>query len=119
MKTIVVDADKCYACLACVVECSYRRTDTPANAPLTAENTAQSACEVEAVGPDPVPLVCHHCEDAPCMTVCPTRGVPGEFRGHKPQLALTAVLLADRVMPCPEWPEWCCPSAHTISRNGA
>jgi len=71
-KVIVVNVDKCYACLACVVECGYRRAEAPSEAPLTGEILSKAACDVEAVDAEPVPLLCNHCEDAPCVAVCLT-----------------------------------------------
>ena len=71
-KVIVADARKCYACLSCVIECSYRRAGADPDEPLNAENFCKAGCDVQAVGTEPVPLFCNHCEDAPCVTVCPT-----------------------------------------------
>ncbi|MCJ7821614.1 MAG: 4Fe-4S binding protein [Armatimonadetes bacterium] len=74
-KVIVVDADRCYACLACVVECAYRRSEADPGAPLTGQVLGWAGCDLVAVGREPVPLVCNHCEDAPCMTVCPSGAI--------------------------------------------
>ena len=74
-KAIVVDSKKCYACLSCVIECSYRHAGAAANAPLNAENASQAGCNIESVETQPVPLVCHHCEDAPCKAVCPSAAI--------------------------------------------
>lgn len=74
-KVIAVDASKCYACLGCVVECAYRRSGAGEHVSLTSGVLLSAACEVIAVGEDPVPLVCNQCADAPCLTVCPTEAI--------------------------------------------
>jgi len=71
-KVIVADISKCYACLACVLECSYRRAGADAGEAPNAENSCLASCDVQAVGVQPVPLTCSHCEDAPCVAACPT-----------------------------------------------
>jgi Fe-S-cluster-containing dehydrogenase component len=70
-QIITVDIKKCYACLTCVVECAYARLGLPKYVPLSQVLSA-SRVSVEAAGDLAVPLRCMQCEDAPCITVCPT-----------------------------------------------
>ena len=70
-RIITVDVKKCYACLTCVVECAYARLGLPKHVPLSRVLSASSV-SVEAAGDLAVPLRCMQCEDAPCITVCPT-----------------------------------------------
>ena len=70
-QIITVDVKKCYACLTCVVECAYARLGLPKYVPLSQVLSASSV-SVEAAGDFAVPLRCMQCEDAPCITVCPT-----------------------------------------------
>ncbi|UCC68303.1 MAG: 4Fe-4S dicluster domain-containing protein [Armatimonadota bacterium] len=93
-KVIVVDANKCYACLGCVVECAYRRTGAGPHVPATSGVLSNAACEVIAVGTDSVPLVCNQCEDAPCLTVCPTEAI------HRESERGPVVLAAERCIGC-------------------
>ena len=70
-QIITVDVKKCYACLTCVVECAYARLGLPKHVPIRQVLSA-SRVSVEAAGDLAVPLRCMQCEDAPCITVCPT-----------------------------------------------
>ena len=98
---LVIDLDTCVGCHACVVACKGWNTASPNGAPLSDQNAYSGAgsgtwlnrvhsFEVQpeaangattlrgsaAVGPAAqivhFPKSCLHCEEAPCVTVCPT-----------------------------------------------
>jgi carbon-monoxide dehydrogenase iron sulfur subunit len=80
-KAIVVDVNKCYACLGCVVECAYHQARAGQDVSLSSGVLSFAGCDVVAVDREPVPLVCNHCEDAPCMRVCPTNAIKRAAEG--------------------------------------
>ena len=72
-KIIVVDVDKCMACLACEVECAIAHSKLK-----TWQETMKQVeprINVEAVEQHAVPIKCCHCEDAPCVKICPTEAL--------------------------------------------
>ncbi|HKK36462.1 MAG TPA: 4Fe-4S dicluster domain-containing protein [Paracoccaceae bacterium] len=82
---LVIDLDTCVGCHACVISCKEWNTGT-GGAPLSdvdaygeAEGTFLNRVHsFEVVRDDAPPMVVHlpksclHCDDAPCVTVCPT-----------------------------------------------
>lgn len=78
--TMVVDLDRCTGCKVCEDSCRDEN-----NVPLyTGDEAKYSAywlriAEAKREIPDatteerPIPLLCTHCDDAPCVHVCPTK----------------------------------------------
>jgi len=65
-KILIVSPEKCASCRNCELACSFAHEDV--------FNPAKSRVHAliwERLGLG-VPLMCMHCEDAPCMEVCPT-----------------------------------------------
>ena len=67
---MAIDLKRCAGCYACVVACQMHNTAKP--------GVAWGKVEAREWGEDPdnrrcyVPHACMHCEDAPCVNVCPT-----------------------------------------------
>ncbi|MFC1963896.1 sulfate reduction electron transfer complex DsrMKJOP subunit DsrO [Chloroflexota bacterium] len=78
---MVIDLDKCTACQSCSVACKTENnvpSSTPEEyrrrtAPFWHKVIAVSHGEYPAVSVDLIPMLCMHCDDAPCVTVCPAK----------------------------------------------
>lgn len=71
MKRIVADVAKCMACRACEIACALAHSAEDNLLEAIAAG-ARPRIFIEAAGRAAVPLQCRHCEDAPCVRVCPT-----------------------------------------------
>jgi len=75
-KMITVDGKRCLACKACEIECALAHTRAGSLAEaLQAGTPLQPRVHVEPIGEFGMPLQCRHCEDAPCVAVCPTGAI--------------------------------------------
>ncbi len=75
-RIIVVDAERCLGCKSCVLACAVAHSgvETLAEAVRLAQ-PPQPRLHVEPVAGAAMPVQCHHCEDAPCMSVCPSGAI--------------------------------------------
>lgn len=70
---LVVDIEKCLGCKSCELHCAIEHSRSKSLREALHESpTPQGRVTVEAVDGFAVPLQCRHCEDAPCVKVCPS-----------------------------------------------
>ena len=73
---IVADVKKCLACRTCEIACAVQHSGYTDLLDALEDNAfLQPRVSVEAVGDLSMPLQCRHCEDAPCIEVCPTGAI--------------------------------------------
>lgn len=83
MKIIIVDEDRCLGCKSCTIECAlaHCEAETLVEA-INADVAPQARVHVEPAGQYCTPLQCRHCEDAPCIAVCPTEALSRSGEGQ-------------------------------------
>jgi len=73
---IYVDPERCMGCHTCEMACAVAHSESKdLFKAIYEEPRSKPRVVVEAVGRTSVPLQCRHCEDAPCVAVCPTRAM--------------------------------------------
>jgi len=73
MKEIFVRLDRCMGCRSCELACAIEHSDSKSLFASIAEKTAPiKRLYIEQAGGHKIPMVCRHCQDAPCVTVCRT-----------------------------------------------
>ena len=75
-KAIMVDIERCLACKSCEIACALAHSQAKVLEEAIAESPKpHRRVTVEAAEGFAVPLQCRHCEDAPCIAVCPTGAI--------------------------------------------
>ena len=82
MKIIYIDPEKCLACRSCELACAVGHSESK-DLFQAIEEMPLPANRVSVVGTREMslPLQCRHCEDAPCVSVCPSRAMKKEENG--------------------------------------
>jgi len=68
-KVIIADVRKCMACRTCEIVCAWAHSKSGT---LEEAMKGQPRVNVEAAQDFAIPMLCRHCEDAPCIRICPT-----------------------------------------------
>jgi carbon-monoxide dehydrogenase iron sulfur subunit len=93
-KTIIINVERCLACKSCELACAVAHSKSKVLEDAVTElPRPQRRVTVEAFEEFGVPMQCRHCENAPCITVCPTKAIhrqhaacPERGRGEGPVL---------------------------------
>lgn len=81
-KAIMVSIEKCLACKSCEIACALAHSKSGVLAEALAERPMpQTRVAVMPTEKFAVPIQCRHCEDAPCIKVCPSQAI----HRHGPQ----------------------------------
>jgi Fe-S-cluster-containing hydrogenase component 2 len=68
-KSLLIYPEKCLGCRICEMFCSLSHTDT-CNPACSCVNVVKMNLDVHCV-----PMMCRHCAEPACQTVCPTRAI--------------------------------------------
>lgn len=72
-RLIAVEIEKCLACKSCELACAVAHSAAQElRAALGESPRPRARVTVMGAGEMAVPLQCRHCEDAPCIAICPT-----------------------------------------------
>ena len=73
MKEIFVRPERCIGCRSCEIACAVEHSGSKnLFGALTDKPEPRKRLYVETIGGQRMPLLCHHCDKAPCVAVCRT-----------------------------------------------
>lgn len=97
-RMIYVEPGLCLSCKSCELACAVAHSESKdLYRALYEETMPQSRVQVEGIDGRSIPLQCRHCEDAPCIKICPT-GAINRLSMGKPVL-----IQQDKCIGC----KWC------------
>ena len=112
-KAIVVNIGKCMACKSCELACALVHSKSKVFEEAVMETPLpKSMVIVEPAGESGVPMQCRHCEDAPCVSVCPTAAI------HRHEANSPVLIEKDKCIGCRDCLMVCPFGAIDISRDG-
>ncbi len=88
-KQIVMQPDRCIGCASCAAACYYGHLDTPV--------LGYEAVECSSA----MPMVCRHCEEAPCVAACPREAMYRDDAGIVRRSNLRCTGCLSCVLACP------------------
>ncbi|MGA1867080.1 MAG: 4Fe-4S dicluster domain-containing protein [bacterium] len=75
-KALYIDVSKCLGCRSCVFACAVEHSSSKNRIGALSEiPRPRSRVHIAFVEKMAIPLQCRHCEDAPCVAICPTRAI--------------------------------------------
>lgn len=75
-RFIVAEPSKCIGCRTCEIACVLAHTPTDSvDALAPAGSKFEPRLKVFKTLTVSVPVMCHHCEDAPCVNACPSHAI--------------------------------------------
>lgn len=75
-KIITIDIEKCLACNSCKLSCAVEHSNSKdLFQAIKEEEKPFPRIILEQIGDHVVPIHCRHCEDAPCIIVCPSKAM--------------------------------------------
>jgi len=72
---IYIDVEKCLACRSCEIACAVEHSESKDLKTALKEKKSLPRVKVDGDASISVPLQCRHCEDAPCVKICPTKAL--------------------------------------------